>query len=154
VASTPGAGATFTVTLPLLPAVPATAAPDALDAGGARPYRVLVVDDNVDAADSLASLVGMFGHTVEVAYDGISAVALGQASRHDLVLCDIGLPGMNGYEVARALRLSVPAATRLVAVSGYAQPDDVSKALAAGFDAHFAKPLALPHIEQLLAVNC
>lgn len=77
-----------------------------------------MVDDNVDGANSLAELVRMFGHEVEVTYDGISTVALVEAHRHNLVLCDIGLPGMNGYEVAKKLRATLNGNTRLVAISG------------------------------------
>jgi CheY-like chemotaxis protein len=92
----------------------------------------------------------MLGHAVEVCYDGRSAVTLAENKQHDVVLCDIGLPDITGYEVAQTLRRKLPASTRLVAISGYAQPEDVQKALDAGFDTHFAKPLDMFRIEQLL----
>jgi CheY-like chemotaxis protein len=110
-----------------------------------------VVDDNADAADTLAELVRLLGHDVQVAYDGPSAVQAARASRPDVVLCDLGLPGMDGYDVARALRAGGGAPLRLVAVSGYAQPDDVRRAADAGFDAHVAKPPDPAEIERLLA---
>jgi CheY-like chemotaxis protein len=111
---------------------------------------VLVVDDNADEADSLAELVVLLGHAAEVAYDGPAAVDKVLATRPDVVLCDIGLPGMSGYEVARTLRARGEDGTRLVAVTGYAQPEDVRRALEAGFDEHVAKPCDPERIEQLL----
>ncbi|HEX9049319.1 MAG TPA: PAS domain S-box protein [Anaeromyxobacter sp.] len=105
----------------------------------AAPHRVLVVDDNADAADTLAELFRLHGHEVEVAYDGPTALEAARARPPDVVLCDLGLPGMDGYEVARRLRAAFPA-LRLVAVSGYAQPEDVARAADAGFDGHVAKP--------------
>jgi len=112
---------------------------------------VLVVDDNDDAAESLAELVEMFGHVAEVAHDGPAALAKARANPPDVVLCDIGLPGMSGYDVARALRASAGGALELVAVSGYAQPEDLRAALEAGFDRHVAKPPDPDELERLLA---
>jgi CheY-like chemotaxis protein len=109
-----------------------------------------VVDDNVDAAESLAEIATMMGHVVEVAFDGPSAIAKARANPPDVVLCDIGLPGMSGYDVARALRASGHG-MQLVAVSGYAQPEDVKRAVEAGFDGHVAKPVDPADIERLLA---
>jgi CheY-like chemotaxis protein len=147
----PGAGAQFSIELSL--AQVTASLPDSQASktdGKTRSRRILIVDDNADSADSLAAIADMLGHAVEVCYDGRSAVALAEITQHDLVLCDIGLPDMTGYEVARALRWKLPATTRLVATSGYAQPEDVQKALDAGFDRHFAKPLDMLRIEQLL----
>jgi CheY-like chemotaxis protein len=110
-----------------------------------------VVDDNVDAADSLAELVELFGHTAEIAHDGPTALAKARLNPPDVVLCDIGLPGMSGYEVARALRASPHGPMRLVAVSGYALPEDVARAAAAGFDGHIAKPPDPDEIARALA---
>lgn len=112
--------------------------------------RVLVVDDNRDAAESLSDLVAMLGHSGEVAFDGPSALEKARAFHPEIVLCDIGLPGMSGYEVARALRAEHGPALRLIAVSGYAQPEDVRRAAEAGFDAHLAKPPDPLDIERLL----
>ncbi|WOD18630.1 ATP-binding protein [Paraburkholderia kirstenboschensis] len=148
-----GAGAEFTIALPLAQttdyATPEFAA--SRDEGNTRSCRVLVVDDNVDSADSLAAIVAMLGHTVEVRYDGRSALSLAETTQLDVVLCDIGLPDIDGYEVAKTLRQKLPAKMRLVAISGYAQPEDVQKALDSGFDAHFAKPVDMVRIAQLFA---
>jgi CheY-like chemotaxis protein len=110
---------------------------------------VLVVDDNVDAARSLAEIAELLGHAAEVAYDGPSAVEKARAHAPDIVLCDIGLPGMSGYDVARALRAHGKP-VQLFALSGYAQPEDVRNAAAAGFDGHVAKPVGPEDIERLL----
>ena len=108
----------------------------------------------MDAAESLAEVVKMYGHEVQVAYDGPSAIALATAVVPDLVLCDIGLPGMDGYDVAHALRTDPNLRTvRLVAVTGYAQPEDVQHAIEAGFTGHIAKPPALEALEQYLATT-
>jgi CheY-like chemotaxis protein len=109
------------------------------------------VDDNEDAAETLAEMVRMLGHHVEVAYDGPTAVRRAREHRPDLVLCDIGLPGMDGYEVAKELRAAQGHGVRLVAVSGYAQPEDVARAQQAGFDEHVAKPCGPEQIERLLS---
>ncbi len=148
----PGQGSELVARLPLIEEVPVdrTALRRAPDRGRSR--RVLVVDDSRDGAESLAELIQMFGHSVAVAYDGESAVASARASTFDVILCDIGLPGMSGYEVARALRAELGGACpQLVAVSGYAQPEDLKKAADAGFDRHIAKPPAPGEIERLLA---
>jgi PAS domain S-box-containing protein len=145
-----GKGTAFTVELPL--AAPDVQSGAASGEAGRRAAtrRVLVVDDNRDAADSLAQLVAVLGHEAEVAYDGEAALALVRARPPDVVLCDIGLPGMDGYELARRIRASSGAQLRLIAVSGYAQPDDVAQAMAAGYDAHVAKPADPERIAALL----
>jgi PAS domain S-box-containing protein len=142
-----GQGAEFTVRLPL--AVPA-ADPRQGAAGDGPPegsLRVLVVDDNKDAAWTLGLLLRLAGHTVDVAHDGPSALALARGNPPDAVLCDLGLPGMDGFEVARTLRAEGPKGLRLIAVSGYALPEDIQRALAAGFDSHMAKP---PNPEEIM----
>jgi signal transduction histidine kinase/CheY-like chemotaxis protein len=146
-----GKGAGFVVRLPL---VPSGIVDPQQRPGVVRPkgrLRVLVVDDNVDAADSLAEIVTLLGHAVDVAHDGPSAVEKARANPPDAVLCDIGLPGMNGYDVARALRANGRAGMQLIAVSGYAQLEDVKRALDAGFDEHIAKPADPATIDRLLA---
>jgi len=145
-----GKGAEFVVRLPLAHAVVAEDRQPAEALRTNRARRVLVVDDNADAAESLADVVKMLGHAVEVAYDGPSAVERARANPPDIVLCDLGLPGMSGYEVAKALRVGADG-MQLFAVSGYAQPEDVKKAVEAGFDGHVAKPCDLAVIERLLA---
>jgi signal transduction histidine kinase len=144
-----GHGTELVVTLPLAAADAAGADVPAPQVVG-RGRRVLVVDDNRDAADSLAQLVSLLGHDVDVAYDGPTAIARARERRPDVVLCDLGLPGMTGYDVARALRDLHAAGVRLVAVSGYGQPEDVREAAEAGFDRHVAKPADPSVLEQLL----
>jgi two-component system, chemotaxis family, CheB/CheR fusion protein len=145
----PGRGAEFTVRLPLRAAIvetpPASAKPEA------HRRRVLVIEDNLDAADSLKIALEFAGHDVQVAYDGPSGLARAHDSHPEVVLCDIGLPGMNGYEVARAfsadddLRGSV-----LIALSGYGLPEDKERALSSGFARHLTKPLSLEALEEVL----
>ena len=147
----PGSGAAFSVALPLAAAsTPERGAGDG-PAHAVDRRRVLVVDDNRDAAESLAALIEILGHGADVAYDGPAAVEMATGARYDVMLCDLGLPGMSGYEVARALRGRGVSVGRLVAVSGYAQPEDVARALAAGFDEHVAKPPDPERIARLLS---
>jgi signal transduction histidine kinase len=147
----PGRGATFVVRLPAAPAgAPSDVAP-AATARTARRHRVLVIDDNRDAAESLAELVKMLGHEAAVAFDGPRGIEQVRANGFDCVLCDIGLPGLSGYEVARALRASHGRNIQLFAVSGYAQAEDVKAARDAGFDGHVAKPYDPAEIERVLA---
>ena len=141
----PGKGAEFTVRLPLPAAQPAApvpaAAPEAPPAVSER-LRVLIVDDNSDAADSLARFFRHSGHEARVAYDGPDAIAAaGQFAPHAVVL-DLGLPGIDGFAVARELRQN-PDLNRaaFVAVSGYGHEEYVRKSREAGFDRHFAKPV-------------
>jgi signal transduction histidine kinase len=114
--------------------------------------RVLLVEDNKDAADALSQLIQLMGCDIDVAYDGRSALALAVAAPPDLVLCDLGLPGgMDGYAVAREARADPQLdATRLVAVSGYSQPKDHAAAKQAGFDLLVPKPITIDIIEALL----
>lgn len=134
-----GKGSTFIVRLPRVIENAVHDEPRGPMKGNIVIRHIVVVDDNRDAADSLAQLVKMFGHSADVAYDGKTALQKVRATRPDVVLCDLGLPGMTGYEVARLLRAQ-GSDVRLIAVSGYAQPEDVAKARAAGFDDHIAKP--------------
>jgi PAS domain S-box-containing protein len=114
--------------------------------------RILVVDDNQDAAESLTMLLRLLGHDVREAYDGQSALTVLGDFVPDLLLLDIGLPGMNGYEVARQVR-SRPGlqGVRLVALSGYGSEVDRKNSVAAGFDAHFIKPIEFSSIQTLLS---
>jgi signal transduction histidine kinase len=143
-----GHGSLFEVRLPLVDAAPATKPVG--DANHCSQRRVLVVDDNRDAADSLALLLQVQGHEVQIAYDGEQALQVAAGFPADLVLLDIGLPLMNGFEVARRLR-SRGSAARLVALSGYGQPEDVRQSREAGFDAHLVKPVDFDRVAEVLA---
>ena len=147
-----GKGATFTITLPLdLAAARVVAARPGLGVTAA-PRRVLVIEDNEDAADSLREVLEIDEHVVEVAYTGREGIEKAQAFHPDVVLCDIGLPEMDGYEVARTMRADPELGTvGLIALSGYAQPEDVEMASEAGFDAHLAKPPSIDTLERVLA---
>jgi CheY-like chemotaxis protein len=116
-----------------------------------RSWNVLVVDDNQDAADSLAQLLKLAGHKVDTAYNGPSALAHVRAGCPEVVLCDLGLPEMSGFDLAKAIRRECPHVIRLVAVSGYSQPEDVKKSLECGFDAHVAKPADPADIERWMS---
>ena len=112
---------------------------------------IVIIDDNADAAPILADLLTVEGHQVEVAMDGRSGLDLVRRLKPDLVFCDIGLPDRSGYEVAAELHNDPTLRqTRVVALSGYAQPDDRTHAREAGFDAHVAKPPSLEDLEALL----
>jgi two-component system CheB/CheR fusion protein len=114
--------------------------------------RVLVVDDNVDAADSLGLLLRLSGQETRMAYDGPTALLVAEAFRPQLVLLDIGMPGMDGYEVARRLRgLPVLEGVVLVAVTGWGQEEDRLRSRAAGFDDHLVKPADPVALQHLLA---
>jgi signal transduction histidine kinase/ActR/RegA family two-component response regulator len=149
----PGKGSEFTVRLPLPDGRErggAAAPPAAEAAGPAR--RVLVVDDNRDAADSLALLLQAMGHEVATAYDGAEALAQSGRLRPDAVLLDLGLPEMDGYEVARRLRREPGLrGVLLVALTGYGHEEDRRRTLESGFDAHLVKPADLGVLRDLLA---
>lgn len=146
-----GHGATFRVTLPL-DMTAAAEMPTSQDACLRAPRRVLVIEDNSDAADSLREALALCGHDVDVACGGLKGIQAARGFEPDVVLCDIGLPDIDGYAVARTMRAD-PALSRvaLVALTGYAQPEDVARAREAGFDAHVVKPPRLEVLEQLLA---
>jgi signal transduction histidine kinase/CheY-like chemotaxis protein len=117
----------------------------------AASQRVLIIEDNADTSDSLRLALALAGHEVKVAHDGTTGIALARSFHPDIVLCDIGLPGMDGYEVARTLRADADLRdTYIAAVTGYARPEDVSQAEEAGFDQHVAKPLSGEKLERIL----
>jgi PAS domain S-box-containing protein len=152
----PGHGSTFTVTLPRTERVesrpPASAG--RLAAASSNSRRVLVVDDNVDAAQMLHALLGRLGHEAAVAHDGAAALAVAGAFRPDIAVLDIGLPVMDGYELARRLRAQRGGdPLRLIAVTGYGQDADRMRAEAAGFDHHLIKPIAVESLLALLAAE-
>jgi signal transduction histidine kinase len=114
--------------------------------------RVLVVEDNLDGAETLKEVLELLGHEVAVVNDGLSVLDRARAFKPEIVLCDIGLPGMDGYDVARQLRREPQLRdVRLVALTGYALPEDQQRAFAAGFSEHMAKPVKLEALERLFA---
>ncbi len=116
-----------------------------------RVLRVLVVDDNADTADSLALIVELSGHIVRTVRDGLAAVRAADEYRPDVVLLDIGLPGLNGYEVATWIRQQESLkGIVLVAITGYGQGSDRELALKAGFDHHLVKPVDFAKIQTIL----
>lgn len=143
-----GEGSTFEIRLPRV-AAPAAAETHA-EPERRLHRRVLVVDDNRDAADSLSLLLQTQGHEVQTAYDGEEALAMARRFGADLVLLDIGLPLMNGFEVAKRLR-SGGSAARLVALTGYGQPEDLRRSREAGFDGHLVKPIDLVSVTEMLS---
>jgi len=136
--------------------LPLTAAPPELRTAPPPPAqeahrRVLVVDDNIDSATAIKELMECDGHEAEAAFDGPSAIERAQAFHPDIVICDIGLPGMDGYAVARAIRADERLrGSFLVALSGYARPDDQKRAYDAGFNRHVAKPARPGELEELV----
>ena len=145
-----GRGSEFTVRLPLDVGEPGERQRERVDGAGAR-RRVLVIEDVVDAADTLRAMLELAGHEVVVAYDGASGLARARELHPEFVLCDIGLPGMSGYEVARAIRADESLKdVHLVALTGYALPDDLQRAAEAGFERHLAKPASLEALEAIL----
>jgi PAS domain S-box-containing protein len=148
-----GRGSTFEIRLPLAapdPARPADAAEALVPPHGG--LRVLVVDDNRDAADMLSALLGIIGHQTRVANDGIQALAIAPEFGPEVAFLDIGMPGMNGYELAERLR-QLPATrdTILIALTGWGDANDRLRSKAAGFDHHLIKPTSLAAVEALLA---
>jgi PAS domain S-box-containing protein len=148
-----GHGSEFTVHLAIaLPPESQPAKPTKTAGQSGQPLRVLVVDDNKDTADSAAMLLQGAGHDVRVAYSGIRALDLALAYRPDAVLLDLGLPEMDGYEVARRLRQNPQLKNvLLIAVSGYGQETDRQNSQEAGFDAHMLKPVKMEKVEDVLA---
>jgi PAS domain S-box-containing protein len=151
-----GGGSRFTVYLPLAPGVPETASGQALPAADAAPQapslRVLVVDDNVDAALTLAMILDIEGYATGVAHSGAEALEAAAAFRPAVVFLDIGMPGMDGYETAAALRRLPGLATPcLVALTGWGAEHDRARSREAGFDHHLTKPVDLGTVQKLLA---
>ena len=164
VQSKPGQGSEFTVRLPLLPAsatppvpapaqTPVTHSADAAEPARhlAKSCRVLVVDDNVDAAETLKMMLESSSYEVNLAHEGLGALRIASDWRPDVMLLDIGLPDLSGYEVARQLRLNdAHKNVVLVALTGYGQASDRELSLQAGFDHHLIKPANLRLLEEIL----
>ena len=150
----PGTGSTLTVRLraaeSLVQAEPAPARTYSLPKG----RRVLIADDNRDSADTLASMLQMVGHDVRVCYDGVNALTQAELFRPDVMLLDIGMPVLNGLELASRVRERPwGARIRLIALTGWGQPEDVKRSQRAGFDHHLVKPVELSRLQDLLGAD-
>jgi len=145
-------GSVFTLRLPLFESAapkPEAPAPTKVDQ-----QRILIVDDNADAANTLRIMLQMEGHITEVAYTSLDALEKISGFKPTIALLDIGLPEMDGYELARQIRkLSIQGQTRLIALTGYGQPDDRERALKAGFDDHLAKPVEFEVLARSIAAR-
>jgi signal transduction histidine kinase/ActR/RegA family two-component response regulator len=149
----PDRGSTFTVRLPAVPMARAPR-PPARTATPSRPRRVLLIEDNADAREMLRSALELSGHTVEEAADGRDGLARAEAEPPDVAVIDIGLPGIDGYEVARRLRrLAEGGDMFLIALTGYGQPEDRRRSEEAGFDAHLVKPVDPDALERALTAE-
>jgi two-component system CheB/CheR fusion protein len=151
-----GKGSEFVVRLPVAP-LDADGEPGSGSGNGgapaAHPRRILIIDDNADAGDSLAAILRLSGHDVRVTRDGEAALEQARGWNPEIILLDIGLPGKDGYQVARELRhLPHLRTAMLVGVSGYGQPEDRYRARDAGFDHYFTKPVNLAALEKILAL--
>src|SRR5689334_10887819 len=120
-------------------------------ADGATATRILVVDDSVDSAETLGELLRIWGHDVRLAHDGPAALAAAREYRPEIVLLDIGLPGMDGFAVAGELRKEGLGGRMLVALTGYGEQQDKDRAQKAGFDHHLTKPIDPDTLQKLLA---
>ena len=145
-----GKGSEFVVRLPLSEGVTPALNVRPASAGAARPLRLVLAEDNADSRDLLRVALEQMGHTVSPCGDGISAVERAVAERPDAMLIDLGLPGSDGFEVARAVRNKLGAAVRLVALTGYGQEVDRERALKAGFDDFLVKPADLEAVQRAL----
>jgi CheY-like chemotaxis protein len=145
-----GKGSTFTIDLPVArPSPPSSHRPKVGEPRRCR--RVLIVEDQDDTRELMHRLVESFGHHVAVAADGGEAVARAMADHPEIMLVDVGLPVLDGYEVARRVRAQLGDAIRLIAITGYGLPDDQRRAREAGFDIHLTKPIDVEQLASLLA---
>ena len=147
----PGTGTTFVVRLPLAAAVPETPHLAGIAPRSSVPCRVLVAEDIPDTAEMMRLMIGYMGYDVHVATDGVQAVALAKELNPQVVLLDIGMPRMDGYEAARHIRSALGGRVFLVALTGWGQDDDQRRAIEAGFDRHLTKPADPRILEELIA---
>jgi signal transduction histidine kinase/CheY-like chemotaxis protein len=146
----PAKGSTFSIHLPLAP--PPEPHAEGVNRATLTPRRILVVDDNADAANTLSMVLRLDGHETVSVYTSKDAVEEAQSFQPNIILLDIGLPGMDGFEVARRIRATpAGASVHLVALTGYGQPEDRDRALRNGFDEHLVKPIAPAALASVLA---
>jgi CheY-like chemotaxis protein len=147
-----GTGSTFKIRLPLTTAPESSSASEQTPVSNQRRCRILIIEDDADAAESFRMLLQACGHQVGVALDGPAAFELAHQLRPEVVLCDLGLPGsMDGHAVARALRGdSDLAGARLVALSGYGQEEDQRRSAESGFDRHLTKPVGIQELQRVV----
>jgi two-component system CheB/CheR fusion protein len=150
----PGKGSEFVIRMPATLEAPPAEAPAPAEAAAEQeqPLRVLVIEDNKDTASTLGVILKLWGHEIEIAYNGHAGLNAARQFRPDVVLLDIELPGLDGYTVAKSMR-QVPELeqTTLVAISGYGQPEDQARSSEAGINYHYTKPIDLPSLRKLLA---
>ncbi len=150
----PGKGSTFTISLPALQAVNEADQADSVEPPSIlsrRQRRILVVDDNVDSADTLVGILNFLGHQVQTAHDGVEAVAAAAQFSPEVILMDVGMPRMGGYEATRLIRQrTVGRAPLIIAVTGWGQDSDRAQSREAGCDGHLVKPVALADLEMLI----
>ncbi len=152
-----GQGSEFEVRLPLAAPLPSERPATTHPSPGAppeHPRRILIIEDNDDGRRILKRLLQLQGHVVETAHDGVEGLQRALSLRPEIALVDIGLPGIDGYEVARRVRAELGNDTFLVAITGYGQPDDRARALAAGFDLHLVKPVDPQNLFNVLSHGC
>jgi two-component system CheB/CheR fusion protein len=150
----PGTGTVFTIRLPTSTSPVPLSVGDTGDGESVHHFharRILVVDDNIDAANSVVELLRSWGHDVTVAYDGFAALEIASTFAPDVALLDIGLPVMNGHELAVKLRQNSAGPVFLIAVTGYGRPSDYESSAKAGFDVHLVKPVDMESLQVLLA---
>lgn len=147
-----GKGATFTISLPLPEGQMAEQERrDRTDDTPGKSLTVVMIEDNKDLAEAMCELIGLLDHKAAIAHDGATGIALAMEVRPDVIMCDIGLPGMSGHEVAKKIREdSQLRGTYLIAVSGYTQPEDIARAERAGFDRYLSKPVDLATLDRVL----
>ena len=148
----PGTGSTFTITLPVLPfSTPSLDAPPQSPPLAVPSRRILVVDDNRDAADSMASMLELMGQEVQTAYSGAEAITAAASFQPAVILMDIGMPGLNGYEATQQIRAQASGQrVKVIAVTGWGQEQDRTRSRAAGCDGHLVKPVDVAELERLL----
>ena len=147
-----GRGSEFIVVLPVSSEAAVPEASPALPTPAPRTCRTLIIEDNVDANEALNLCLTFLGHTAASAFDGLSGLAMTKQGDYELIICDIGLPGMDGYEVLRQIRqLSLVPRPYCIAMTGYDQSTYRAHALEAGFDHYLVKPVAMDALQDVIS---